>query len=55
MLLHAQHREITDDLDFVQVARNFTEANDERKKYFGPADYFFIDIKNILFIMHSPL
>ena len=39
MLLHAQDREITDDLDLVQVARNFVDANDERKEYFGPADY----------------
>ena len=29
------HKEITDDLDLVQVARNFIDVNDERKKYFG--------------------
>ena len=31
MRLHAQHQEITDDLDLVQVATNFVDANDERK------------------------
>ena len=31
MLLHAQHQEITDDLDLVHVARNFVDANDEDK------------------------
>ena len=33
-LLHAQHQEITDDLNLVQVARNFVDANNERKKIF---------------------
>ena len=23
-----------------KIARNFVDANDERKKYYGPADYF---------------
>ena len=55
MVLHAQHRKVTNDLDLVQVARNFVDVNDERKKYFGPADYLFVNIKNILFIIHSPL
>ena len=44
MLLHAQYQEITDDFDLVQVARNFGDANDERKKH----------SKTIL-ILHSPL
>ena len=34
MLLHAHDREITDDLDLVKVARNFVDANDERKSIF---------------------
>ena len=29
MLLHAQHQEITDDLDLAQVAEKFVDANDE--------------------------
>ena len=36
MLLHAQHQEITDDLDLVRVAGNFVDANDKRKRYFRP-------------------
>ena len=35
-----QHQEITDDLDLVQVARNFVDANDKCKNYLRPADYF---------------
>ena len=31
MLLYAQHGEITDDLDFVRVARNFVDTNDYHK------------------------
>ena len=34
ILLHV-HKEITDDLDLVQVARNFIDFNNEHKKYFG--------------------
>ena len=43
MLLHAQRQEIKDDLDLVEVARNFVDANDERKKYFEPVVYFFVN------------
>ena len=31
MLLRAKHQEITDDLELVQVAENYVDANDERK------------------------
>ena len=31
ILLHV-HKKITDDLDLVQVAQNFIDLNDERKK-----------------------
>ena len=58
MLLQAQHREITNDLDLVQVARNIVDANDERKKYIGPADYFLAMLKTfcLLYVyIHSPL
>ena len=54
MLLHAQDREITDDLDLVQVARNFVDANDERK-IFWTGRLLFDNIKYNLFILHSPL
>ena len=43
LLLCAQHQESIDDLELVQVAQNFVDANDEHKKYFGPADYFFVN------------
>ena len=45
MLLRAQHQEITDDLDLLQVAQNFVDANDERNKYFGPANDFFVNTR----------
>ena len=34
LLLHV-HKEITDSLDHTLIAKEFIEANDERKKYFG--------------------
>ena len=54
MFLHTQHQEITDDRDLVQVARNFVDANNERKRYIGPANYFFVNIKTfcLLYIHH---
>ena len=34
LLLHV-HKEITDSLDHTLIAKEFIEANDERRKYFG--------------------
>ena len=50
-MLHAQDRGFTDDVN--QVARNFADANDERK-YFLDQPITFGNIKNILLILHSP-
>ena len=33
-LLHA-HKDLTDDLDLVSIAKEFIQATDERIKYFG--------------------
>ena len=52
MLLHAQDREFTGDLDLVKVARNFIDANDKRKKYFGPADYILAILKHLFLYIH---
>ena len=34
VLLHV-HKELLDELDLVEIAKEFTLANDERTKYFG--------------------
>ena len=34
LLLHV-HKDITDALDYVEIAKNFIDVNPERKKYFG--------------------
>ena len=34
-LYTCMHKRITDDLDLVQVERNFIDVNDKRKEYFG--------------------
>ena len=34
MLLHT-HKQKTDDLDLMSIARDFTEANSRRKAFFG--------------------
>ena len=49
MLLCAQRQEIKHDLALVQVARNFVDANDDRKIYFGPADHFLQILKTLCF------
>ena len=51
MLLHA-HQEITEDIDLVQLASNFVDANAEHKEYIGPADYVFANIKKFLFYIY---
>ena len=59
MLLHANAtKRITDDLDLVQVARNFVDANNANDAHKNISDQPIIlchNINNFVFNIHSPI